>query len=145
MIVRQEIDRTTNGFSIATTIWWLGMMCIISKERTALCAQVEGKRGEIFAASPITLQSRIISKQRIAFCAQVEGMGTEIFAASCVTLESRIISKERIAFSARVEGMRGEIFTVSPIALQSRCKSLPNEPILTYDHSWPQHQSDRLK
>jgi hypothetical protein len=34
------------------------MMCIISKERIAFCAQVEGTRGEIFATSPIALQSR---------------------------------------------------------------------------------------
>jgi len=33
-------------------------MCIISKERIALCAPVEGTRGEIFTASPIALQSR---------------------------------------------------------------------------------------
>jgi len=39
-------------------IWWLGMMCIISKERIAFCAQVEGTRGVVFAASPIALQSR---------------------------------------------------------------------------------------
>jgi len=42
-------------------------MCIISNERMASCAQVEGTRGEIFPASPIALQSCIISKQRIAF------------------------------------------------------------------------------
>jgi len=34
------------------------MMCIISKERIAFCAQVEGTRGVVFAASPIALQSR---------------------------------------------------------------------------------------
>jgi len=34
------------------------MMCIISHERIAVCTQVEGSRGEIFAASPIPLQSR---------------------------------------------------------------------------------------
>jgi len=34
------------------------MMCIISKKRIAFCAQVEGTRGEVFAASPIALQSR---------------------------------------------------------------------------------------
>ena len=34
------------------------MMCIISKERMAFCAQVDGMRGEIFAASPIALQSQ---------------------------------------------------------------------------------------
>jgi hypothetical protein len=34
------------------------MMCIISKERIAFCAQVEGTRGVVFAVSPITLQSR---------------------------------------------------------------------------------------
>jgi hypothetical protein len=32
------------------------MMCIISKERIAFCAQVEGTRGEIFATSPIAFQ-----------------------------------------------------------------------------------------
>jgi hypothetical protein len=42
-------------------------MSIISKETMAICAQVEGKRGEIFPASPISLQSRIICKDRIAF------------------------------------------------------------------------------
>jgi hypothetical protein len=63
-----------NGLSIATYIWQLGMMYIISKQRITLCAQVEGMRGEIFAASPIALQSRIINKERIEFCAQVEGM-----------------------------------------------------------------------
>jgi len=34
------------------------MMCIISKERIAFCAQVEGTLGVVFAASPIALQSR---------------------------------------------------------------------------------------
>jgi len=34
------------------------MMCIISKERIAFCPQEEGTRGVVFAASPITLQSR---------------------------------------------------------------------------------------
>jgi len=33
-------------------------MCVISKERIAFCAQVEGMRGEIFAASPIALHSQ---------------------------------------------------------------------------------------
>jgi hypothetical protein len=33
-------------------------MCIISTERIAFCAQVEGTRGVVFAASPIALQSR---------------------------------------------------------------------------------------
>jgi hypothetical protein len=33
-------------------------MCIISKERIAICAQVEGTQGEIVAMSPIALQSR---------------------------------------------------------------------------------------
>jgi len=32
-------------------------MCIMSKERIAFWAQVEGTGGEIFAASPIALQS----------------------------------------------------------------------------------------
>jgi len=48
----------SDGLSIATQIWWLGMMCILSKERFALCAQVEGKQGDIVTASPIPLQSR---------------------------------------------------------------------------------------
>jgi len=90
------------------------MMCINRKERIAFCAQVERKQGEIFAASPIALQSRIISK-------------------------------ERIAFRAQVEGTRGAIFAASPMALQSRCKRVPNEPIPTYGHSWPQRQGVRLK
>jgi hypothetical protein len=46
-------------------------------------------RGEIFAASPIALQSRIISKEIIAFCAQVEGTQGEIFVASPIALQSR--------------------------------------------------------
>jgi hypothetical protein len=33
------------------------MMCLISKKRIAFCAQVEGTHGEVFAASPIALQS----------------------------------------------------------------------------------------
>jgi len=65
------------------------MMCIISKERIAFCAQVEGTRGEIFAASPIALQSHIISKERFSFYAQVEGTRGEIFAASPIALQSR--------------------------------------------------------
>jgi len=120
-------------------------MCIISKERIALSTQVEGTRGEIFAASPIDLQSRISSKERNAFCAQVEGTRGEIFAASPIALQSCIISKERIAFCVQVEGTRGEIFTTSPIALQFRCKRVHNEPIPTYGHRWQQRQSDRLK
>jgi len=120
-------------------------MCIISKERIAFCAQGEGTRGEMFAASPIALQSRTISKVRIAICAQVERTRGEIFAASPIALQSRIISKERIGFWAQVEGTRGEIFAGSPIALQSQCKIAPNEPIPTYSHRWPQCQSVRLK
>jgi hypothetical protein len=58
LVVRQETDGTSNGFSIATQLWGLGMMCIISNERIAFCAQVEGTRGEIFATSRIALQSR---------------------------------------------------------------------------------------
>ena len=64
------------------------MMCIISKERIAFCVQVEGMQGEIFAASPIALQSCIIGRERIAFCVQVEGMRGEIFAASPIALQS---------------------------------------------------------
>ena len=64
------------------------MMCIISKERIAFCAQVQGTRGENFAASLIALQSRIISEERIAFCAHVEGTRGEIFAASPIALQS---------------------------------------------------------
>jgi hypothetical protein len=90
------------------------MMCIISKDRVAFCAQVEGTQGEIFAKSPIALQYRTISNVRIAFCAQVEGL-------------------------------RGEIVAASPITLQSGCKRIPNDPIPTYDHSWPERQSARLK
>jgi len=41
--------------------------------------------------------------------------------------------------------MRGEIFAASPIVLQSRCQRVPNEPIPTYGHSWPQHQIVCLK
>jgi len=44
-----------------------------------------------------------------------------------------------------VEATRGEIFAASPVALQSRCKRVPNEPIPTYGHSWPQRQSVCLK
>jgi hypothetical protein len=33
-------------------------MCIISKERSAFCVQVEGMGEEIFSMSPIALQSR---------------------------------------------------------------------------------------
>ena len=33
-------------------------MCRITEERIALCVQVEGMRGEVFAVSPIALQSR---------------------------------------------------------------------------------------
>ena len=40
-----------------------------------------------------------------------------------------------------VEGTRGDISAASPIAWQSRCKRVPNEPIPTYGHSWPQCQS----
>ena len=56
-----------------------------------------------------------------------------------------IISQVRVAFGTPAEGTRGEICTASPIALQSRCKRVPNEPILTYSHSWPQRQGDCLK
>jgi hypothetical protein len=56
--VRQETDRTSDGLSIATLIWRLGMMCIISRERIAFCPQVEEAQGEIFAMSPIALQFR---------------------------------------------------------------------------------------
>lgn len=45
-----------DGLSIATQIWWLGMMGIIGNERIACCAEVEGMVGEVFAASPIPLQ-----------------------------------------------------------------------------------------
>ena len=33
-------------------------MCINSKERIAVCAEVEGTRGEVFAVLPIALQSQ---------------------------------------------------------------------------------------
>jgi len=55
------------------------------------------------------------------------------------------ISDKRIEFCAQVEGTGGEMFPVSPIALQSRCNSVPNEPIPTFGHSWPQQQSVRMK
>jgi len=48
----------SDGLSIAIYIWQLGMMCIMSKERILFCAQVEGTRGEAFAASTIAVQSR---------------------------------------------------------------------------------------
>ena len=48
----------SDGLSIAIYIWRLGMMCIISEERIAFCAQVEETRGEVFAVSPIALQFR---------------------------------------------------------------------------------------
>jgi len=35
----------------------IGVMCIIDKKLIAFCVQVEGTRGEIFAKSPIALQS----------------------------------------------------------------------------------------
>jgi hypothetical protein len=63
---------TSNGLSIATYIRRLGMMSILVEERIAFFAQVEGTRGEILTASPISLQSWKISKERIAFYAQVE-------------------------------------------------------------------------
>jgi len=44
-----------------------------------------------------------------------------------------------------VEGTRGQIFAASPIALPFLCKRVPNEPIPTYGHSWPQRQSASLK
>jgi len=44
-----------------------------------------------------------------------------------------------------IEGTRGQIFAASPVALQSRSKRVPNEPIPTYGHSWPQRQSVCLK
>jgi len=43
----------SNGLSIATLIWRLGMMCICSKERIAFCAQVEGTWGEISRFHPL--------------------------------------------------------------------------------------------
>jgi hypothetical protein len=82
------MDGMSDGLSIATSIWRLGMMCIISKERIAFCMQVEGTQGEILGASPIALQSRIMSKEIIAFCAQVEGTRGEILAASPIALQS---------------------------------------------------------
>jgi len=48
----------SNGLSIATLIWQLGMKCIISKVRIAFCAQVEATRGEIFSVSHIAMQSQ---------------------------------------------------------------------------------------
>ena len=57
-MVRQETEGTSDGLSIASLIRRLGMMCIISKERIAFCAQVEGTRGAVFTVSPIALQFR---------------------------------------------------------------------------------------
>jgi hypothetical protein len=56
-----------------------------------------------------------------------------------------IISKERIAVGVQVEGTRGEIFAMTPIALESRCMRVPNEPIPTYGHGWPQRQTVSLQ
>jgi len=56
-----------------------------------------------------------------------------------------IISKEKIAFCAQVEGTQEEIFAALLIALQSRWKRIPNEPIPTYGHSWPQRLSVHLQ
>jgi len=44
--------------SIATEIWEREIMCIIIKERITFGAQVEGTQGEVFAASPIAVQSQ---------------------------------------------------------------------------------------
>jgi len=49
---------TRDGLSVATSIWRLGLMCKIGKQRIAFYAQVEERWGEIFAASPIALLSR---------------------------------------------------------------------------------------
>jgi len=49
----------SDGLSIATQTWRLRMMCTISsEERIAFGAQVEGTRGELFAASHISFHSR---------------------------------------------------------------------------------------
>ena len=56
-----------------------------------------------------------------------------------------IISKEKIAFCAQVEGMQGEIISTSHIALECRRNGVPNEPIPTYGHSWPQRQTVHSK
>jgi hypothetical protein len=45
------------GLSVATLIWQVGMMGIIAKDKMAFSVQVEGTQGEVFAASPIALQS----------------------------------------------------------------------------------------
>jgi hypothetical protein len=87
----------------------------------------------------------IISKERIVFCAQVEGTRGEIFAVSPIPLQSYTISQERIAIWMQVEGIRGEILAGSTISLQFQWMRIPNEPIPTYGHSWPQSQSDHLK
>jgi hypothetical protein len=52
------MDRTSDGLSIATYIWRLELMYIIGKVRIEFYTQVEGMQGEIFAASPIALQSQ---------------------------------------------------------------------------------------
>ena len=56
-----------------------------------------------------------------------------------------MISKKRIALCVQVDGALGAIFVASPIALQSQCLCGPNEPNMTYGHSWPQPQSVRLQ
>jgi hypothetical protein len=57
-VVRQEMDGMNDGLSIATYIWRLWMICIISTERIAFWAEVEGTQEEIFAMTHIELQPR---------------------------------------------------------------------------------------
>jgi len=42
LVIIWETDGTSDGLAIATMIWGLGMMSIISKERIVLCTTVEG-------------------------------------------------------------------------------------------------------
>jgi hypothetical protein len=65
------------------------MMCIISKEKIAFYAQVEGTLPEIFAVSLIAFQFHIIREERIAFGAKVEGTRGEVFAASPIAFQSQ--------------------------------------------------------
>jgi len=58
------------------------MMCKISKEGIAFCVQVERTWAEIFAVSPITLESHLNSKHRIVICAWVDRVVEENCAAS---------------------------------------------------------------
>jgi hypothetical protein len=56
-----------------------------------------------------------------------------------------MLCKQRIQFSLKVEGISEEINAVSPIVLQFQSKHIPNEPIPTDGHSWPQCHRVRLE